>query len=728
MREEEKGAGVTDAGESRSWNIMLSTFQKQRERRIHSMEPSGNGTYDAAACLCSLLRIRIITYERACAACGTDMTLEDLAQNSDFICRRVMLEKNWERKADDPFLCRRKGSSDYMVCIPGYGRSRLLDPVTHRTIRLNRRDMEMLEPEAVFFYRAFPAGQIGFKEITELAVRTFSVRDLAYLLLCTALSTLIGMQTAAMSQMIFDSIIPQGDVAQMIGLGVVLLSCMAASLCFSITGNLLNYRLESTVRYTLQAAIYERTFHLPEKFFQNKDCAEQTYRLQQMYSTYMSVYKNAVQILLQGGFSLMYLWQMHQYSTLLCHYANFFVVLNILVTVGIGCLNRSAQQRRSRTTGRLRALLYQAIRGIEDIRTGGAENETLYAHMKLASKTGLADQSSAHNDRLSGALDTINTAAAILVMYWIYARKGVNISAGSLMGFLTAFTAFTAAMRMVAGNGMDIVSTLPVLRDSSEFLQVPPEMAGTGKIPNDLKGEIRISHVSFRYTKDTEPILDDISLDIRSGEYVAIVGATGCGKSTLLRLLLGFEQPQRGQIFYDATPLQHLCLPALRRRIGVVLQDGGLFSGTLYRNIAVAAPKATREEILRAVEDAQLTEVVQRMPMGLETFVSEQGRTLSGGERQRVLIARALVGRPKILFLDEATSALDNRSQEKICESLAGYQATRVVVAHRLSTIRHCDRIVVLKGGHIAETGSYEELMEQKGAFWELAQRQLLEA
>ena len=230
---------------------------------------------------------------------------------------------------------------------------------------------------------------------------------------------------------------------------------------------------------------------------------------------------------------------------------------------------------------------------------------------------------------------------------------------------------------------------------------------------------------SFAYKNQSEYAVKDVSLHIQPGEYIGIVGHSGCGKSTLLRLLLGFEAPKSGVICYDGVLMRQLNLPELRRKIGTVLQDGCLFSGTIYKSISICAPDATAERVWEAVDTACLTEDIKAMPMGLQTVVSEEAQTVSGGQKQRILLARAVINRPSVLLLDEATCSLDNLVQDRIMQKLSELKATRIVIAHRLSTVQICDRILVMDHGRIAEEGSYESLMEKKGLFWQMASRQL---
>ena len=243
-----------------------------------------------------------------------------------------------------------------------------------------------------------------------------------------------------------------------------------------------------------------------------------------------------------------------------------------------------------------------------------------------------------------------------------------------------------------------------------------------------LSGGLELNNVSFRYKEGTPLVIDNLSLKIRPGQYIAIVGATGCGKSTLMRLLLGFETPQKGAVYYDGKDLSTIDLKSLRQKIGVVMQNGKLFSGDIYSNITISAPQLTMDQAWEAAEMAGIADDIRRMPMGMHTLISEGSGGVSGGQRQRLMIARAIAPKPKILMFDEATSALDNITQKRVSQSLNGLKCTRIVIAHRLSTIRQCDRILVLDKGRIAEDGTYDELLALNGRFAELVERQRLDA
>jgi ATP-binding cassette subfamily C protein len=270
-----------------------------------------------------------------------------------------------------------------------------------------------------------------------------------------------------------------------------------------------------------------------------------------------------------------------------------------------------------------------------------------------------------------------------------------------------------------------LLSAIPLYERTRPILEATPETDGSKAWVTELGGNLEISEVSFQYQPDGPMVLKNVSLHATPGEFIALVGPSGSGKSTIFRLILGFETPGSGSVYFDRRDLRGLSIQSVRKRIGVVLQTGRLLPGSVYENI-VGATQLTLKDAWIAARMAALDKDIEQMPMGMQTFIGEGGSGLSGGQRQRLLIARALVRRPRILLFDEATSALDNESQSVVSESLESLQATRIVIAHRLSTVKNADRIYALEGGEVTESGAYEELIAKGGAFARLAQRQII--
>ena len=342
--------------------------------------------------------------------------------------------------------------------------------------------------------------------------------------------------------------------------------------------------------------------------------------------------------------------------------------------------------------------MYQLLGGIAKLRMAGVEDRALYEYRKPYTDSQKIAIPKERLQNIVTMLTTVLTSVFSLVLYYLMVKNRAKLSVGAFMGFTTAFGAFSEAMLSVVSSVLTVNDVIPLYKRVKPVLEALPELEEDTELPGDLTGDIEISNVTFAYSPETEPVLKDLTIHIKAGEYGGIVGPSGCGKSTLLKLLLGFEKPQGGKVFYDGRDIDGIDKRELRKRVGVVLQDGKLISGSIYENIVITAPNVAMSRVQRVVQDVGLAKDIEQMPMGLHTVLSEDRGTISGGQ-QRILIARAIVGNPRILFFDEATSALDNITQSKVTTSMEKLKATRFVIAHRLSTIMKCDRIFVLNKG-----------------------------
>ena len=368
---------------------------------------------------------------------------------------------------------------------------------------------------------------------------------------------------------------------------------------------------------------------------------------------------------------------------------------------------------------------YSIISGIQKIRLAGAEKRVLAKWLSLYADEAATQYNPPTFIKINSVISTGIGLISNIVLYDLAVRTGITPS--GYFAFTAAYSMMMGAFMSLLGVAVQVAQIKPILEMAEPFLKTEPETAEGKEIVTRLSGRLELDHVSFRYDGDSPYVLKDLSLKIRPGEYAAIVGRTGCGKSTLVRLLLGFEKPEKGAIYYDGRDISSLDLPSLRRKIGTVTQDAGLMQGSIYSNIVITAPEMSMEAAWEAAETAGIADDIRAMPMGMHTIISEGQGGISGGQRQRLMIARAIAPKPKVLIFDEATSALDNRTQKQVSEALDKMGCTRLVIAHRLSTIRHCDRILVLDGGRIVEDGTYDELIEKGGFFAELVERQRLD-
>ena len=467
-----------------------------------------------------------------------------------------------------------------------------------------------------------------------------------------------------------------------------------------------------------------RLLSLPASFFKEYSAGELNQYINYMNSLCDTMVNSVFSTGITGVFSLVYLTQIFTFARSLVWPS---LIITIL-TLAVSLISASVQTRLNAEmmvyTAKERGLVYAFISGIQKIRLSGAENRAFIKWSELYTKSAAMTYTPPKIISMSTVITTAITLAGTAVMYYIAVKNSVSVA--DYYAFNSAYAYISSAFTSLASVALSAAAIRPIIGLIKPLLEAAPETSESRETVTRLSGSIELSHVTFSYDPDSKPIFEDFSLQIPARQYVAIVGRSGCGKSTLMRLLLGFEKPTRGAIYYDRKDLQQLDVRSVRRQIGTVMQDGRLFAGSIFDNIVISAPTLKLEDAWEAAEIAGIAEDIRMKPMGMHTVLQEGGGTMSGGQRQRLMIARAIAPKPKILMFDEATSALDNITQKKVSEALDKMKCTRIVIAHRLSTIRHCDRILVIDGGKIAEDGTYEELIAQNGVFAELVARQRL--
>jgi ABC-type bacteriocin/lantibiotic exporter with double-glycine peptidase domain len=424
--------------------------------------------------------------------------------------------------------------------------------------------------------------------------------------------------------------------------------------------------------------------------------------------------------------SIVYLFQIAAFASSLVVPALVVVLIQAAFTAVSTILTANYQRKTMDANAQLSGLVTALLNGIQKLKLAGAEDR---AFAKWAHGYAEYAQNAYNQPAFLRAVPAIVTLIGLLGTIAIYYYAGIsNLSVADYMSFNVAYGQMTAAIMGLASIAVQVSQISPMLEMVQPILETKPEIASGKPSVGPLTGAIEVSGVTFRYNADSPYIVEDLSFKVRPGEYVALVGRSGCGKSTIMRLLLGFETPERGAILYGPHDVSKVDLRSLRRSIGTVMQDGKLFMGDIASNIIISAPSATLDDAWEAVELAGVADDIRKMPMGMQTMVTEGGGGISGGQRQRLMIARAICGKRRILMFDEATSALDNKTQKHVSDSLDSLNCTRIVVAHRLSTVRHCDRILVVDGGKIAEEGTYDELIARNGLFAELVARQRLDS
>ena len=475
----------------------------------------------------------------------------------------------------------------------------------------------------------------------------------------------------------------------------------------------------------VQAALINRVIHLPSSFFTGFSSGELYYKIQSAETICSTIFETIGSTGLTSLFSIIYIGQISHYAKSLVLPSILIILTSFLFTIITSIVESKHLLKQMDASAKTSGLTYATVKGIQKIKLTGSETRMFAKWAKTYAKEASLQYNPPLFLKLSNVFQLTITLIGTIVLYAISIQN--HISVDNYYAFSSAYGMIAAAFNTLA-NACLLSSTIPpMLEMAKPILEAIPENSENKEIVTDLSGAIEINHLSFRYDHDLPNVIDDLSLSIKPGEYVAITGATGCGKSTLLRLLLGFETPQKGSVFYDRHDLQDIDLPTLRKQIGTVQQNSKLFPSDILSNITISAPLLSEEDAWNAAELASIADDIKQMPMGMHTIISEGQGGISGGQKQRILIARALAPKPKILFFDEATSALDNITQNKISNAIDSLNYTRVVIAHRLSTIKNADRILYLENGKIAEQGTYDELINLNGKFAHLVERQRLD-
>lgn len=682
--------------------------------------------YYAFKLVCEASRIKPVPIHEVGEKVPEIMDADYLARVSQINMREVLLTDQWWKNDNGPILAYFEEDGRPAALLPKGPAAYILHDVTNNSrVKVTEEIALKLKPHGVIFYRPFPAKKINLVDLMKFAMEGTWKRDAVTALAVSLIGALIGLIVPKVTQQIFDVYIPGGEVSQLSQIGLLLLGFLFGKALFDLCRGLVMLRLEGKMESSVQSAVWDRLLALPVSFFKDYTAGELAMRTFGISQIRAMISGTMTSTIMTGVFSVLYIFQIFQYGKDLAVYAVVMILVLMAVSYFLGRLQMSKEKEFLAITNKTGGLVLQLFNAVAKFRVAGAENRAFKQWADLFTESRKINY---RKETITTIITTITTAAPLifnLVFYIVAVKKGVELQAGTFIAFTTAFGGLSGGMISIIQTVIQINVIKPTYEMSKPILETLPEYDELQEDPGLLQGSVKVSGVSFRYEEDGPLILKNVNLEIEEGEYVAIVGPSGSGKSTLFRMLLGFERPETGQVYYDNKDLATVNVREVRRQMGVVMQNAQLMSGDIFSNIIGANTRLTMEDAARAVKMAGMEEDVAAMPMGLHTVVSEGATTLSGGQRQRLLIARAIVNNPKILYFDEATSALDNKTQKIVQLSLDGLKSTRVVIAHRLSTIINCDRIIVLDKGEIKEEGTYEELMKKGGIFYEMAQRQL---
>ncbi len=658
--------------------------------------------------------------------------IEDLNEQLEYILRpvgimrrTVKLTDGWYQDAIGALLGSMKDGTPVALVPGGISGYEFTDYKTGEQVRINEKNADLLADEAICFYKPFPIRKIGIRDLLEYMFRTLDRADYLMIIFASLAVSLLGLMTPYANQLIFGQAIYDGRITVLLPIAGLLIGTAVSSALITITKSMIMSRIETKMNLSVQSAAMMRVLSMPAPFFKEYSSGELASRVSYIEGLGTMLINAVLDTGLTSLFAFVYIIQIAHYTPSLTVPALCVILITVLFTVVSSLLQMNLTKRKMKLSSKLDGMVFNLITGIQKIKLSGAERRAFAKWAKQYEGVARLEYAPPFFLKINPVISTAISLLGTVAIYYFAAVSGISVA--DYMTFQVSYGMISGAFMTLASMTATISNIKPILEMVQPLLEQVPEISAHKKVLTRISGAIELNNVSFRYSEDMPYVMDNFSLKIRPGQYVAIVGKTGCGKTTLMRLLLGFETPNRGAVYYDGKDLTTLDMKSLRRRIGVVLQDGKLFAGDIFSNITISAPWLTMNEAWEAARMAGIDEDIRNMPMEMHTYISEGSGGISGGQRQRLMIARAVAPRPKILMFDEATSALDNVTQKIVSDSLDALKCTRVVIAHRLSTIRHCDRIVVLDQGKIIEDGTYEELIAARGFFAELVSRQLVD-
>lgn len=649
--------------------------------------------------------------------------IESWAIRARLRTRVIALADGWWRTNVGPLIGHRKDDGGPVALLWRRGRYHAWEPANGTSNRLDQHAAAEYEPRGVMLYRPLPEGPVGSRRLIVEGLRGAG-RDTGTVVVATFIAVLLGVLIPISTGTVLGNFVPEAQRVLIIEVCVALLMATVASAAFGVMENIALLRLEGRFEASVQAAVWDRLLRLPATFFRRYSTGELASAALGVAEIRTALMGISSTILYASVVALVNCGVLFWIDPSLGLLGAAFAVVGVGVFGLLGICQMRSQRESLRLGYLLTNRVFQMLRGLPKLQVAAAENRAYADWANTFVQQKEAQKRVGHYQNAISVFNAAFTPGCLMVFFIVTSSSRDGLPVSAFLSFNASLTLMLASLTQVTGSVTSAIAVVPMFTRLRPILQEPPEISALSTDPGELSGAIEVSHVTFGYSKDAPPVLDDVSFQVRPGEFVAVVGASGGGKSTLLRLLLGFEKPDAGTVLYDEQDLSSLDTAAVRRQCGVVLQQVQPINGSIFEAIT-GTQNHSMEEAWAAAELAGLRADIEAMPMKMHTVISDAS-TFSGGQRQRLAIAHALIRRPRILFFDEATSALDNVTQQIVTEATSQLRATRIVIAHRLSTVMDADKIIVLAQGRVAQFGSPQELLaDADGLFHRLVSRQI---
>ena len=660
----------------------------------------------------------------------SDVQIRDIARASGLRVRNVLLQDRWWHKDSGPMLGFLEDKRHPVALLRSHsGAYYIVDPRGGSKVRVDEESVQGLSVDARMFAESLPTDVSRLWQIPRWAAGEVWA-DISFVILLALLITLLGMLVPQATAALVDVAIPEANLRMLLEIGLGLCAAVFGIAVLSVAQGIATVRFSIWVNAKAQSAIFCHVLLLTAPFFRRFTDGDLLDRLMAISEVSQEFNSTSIRSLLVGLTASLNLGLLFYYDPQLATVVLGLGLVVLLFTV-LGFVSIHKYQKvLLDLQGSFKGFVFEVTSAVGKIRLAGAGDRILGLWLKrYARQVSLK----LRVQQIEDSVDTLNYSVPLAGLILVYAVGGHSLigstaqasglSLGIFLAFTTAMTTFLLGLTSLSTTALELLDMLAKFERIKPIIAAEKEIRVDAIDPGPLEGRVTLQDVSFGYDPKGPAILQNLNIDIRPGEFLALVGPSGCGKSTIFRLLVGFERPDVGRVLFDGQDLNQLDLGAVRSQLGCVLQSAEVSAGSIVENIA-GSSRVGIDEIWRAAEDAGLAEDIEQMPMGIHTMISEGGGNISGGQKQRLLIARALVKNPRILLLDEATSALDNNTQATVTASLKRRNVTRIAIAHRLSTIQDADRIIVLKSGKVSETGTFEALMEKSGLFASMMSKQ----